>query len=177
MWVKHREAQFSGQYSVATQSKGTLARVGAMGKKEGLTMLERRRARSAKGSVTARLHASLARIGTIVKKEGLTILGRRHARSGSNSLAGPAQSQASSLKRVRTINKLAGLEKRERRNAQVFTKQSVPNYLAPECAACLLTPPPLVRHANVEDSDVSEDARIAFAMWVKKRIEAAEASL
>ncbi|KAF8628984.1 hypothetical protein AX15_003607 [Amanita polypyramis BW_CC] len=129
-------------------------------------MLERRRAHSAKGSVIARLHGSLARIGATVKKEGLAILGRRHGRSGGNSLAAPAQSQASSLKRVETISK------RERRNAGVFMKQSVPDYFTPECAACLLTPPPLVRH--VEDSDVSEDARIAFAMWMKKRIEAAE---
>ncbi|KAF8625765.1 hypothetical protein AX15_005210 [Amanita polypyramis BW_CC] len=60
-------------------------------KKEGLAMLGRRRARSAKGSVTARLHASLARIGAIAKKVSLTILGRRHARSGSNSLAAPAE--------------------------------------------------------------------------------------
>ena len=126
-------------------------------------------------SVATQSKASLARSSIVGKLEGLVTVGRRVARFAKDLVDG--RPQGCIFEYVRTINKLAGLEKSERRKAQVIVKQSVRTYFDPEYPNHLLTPPPLARKANIEDPDISEDAKIAFALWLKKRVEAAENTL
>ena len=202
--LERRRARSTGDSATSLAQASSLKRVRTINKLAGMVRLEKRKRRNAcianvnaddmdvpeDGEIAYAMwmklkEARLARQNSaamqskarsvIGKLESLVTAGRRVARFAKD--MGDSRPQAFILERVRTLYKLAGLGKREHRKAQVVVKQSVQTYFDPECPNHLLTPPPLVRKANIEDPDISEDAKIAFALWLKKRVEAAENSL
>ncbi|KAF8623817.1 hypothetical protein AX15_006179 [Amanita polypyramis BW_CC] len=89
---------------------------------------------------------------------------RKHARAVKRT------DQGSTLQRARTINKLAGSAMLQRRKARIAEEEPVFVCRTPAKLIKLTGPPPLNHKRMVEEEEVSEEMKEAFAVWMKQRM-------